>query len=427
MIKNKVLKILKKNLKPAMGCTEPVAIAVACATARKNIGGNVSDVNVVLSNAFYKNAFSARIPNTGRYGIDLAIALGIIDGNPDKELEFFNDISESKIEEAQKLIDSHLINTSSVETDFSVFVRINLKTDEGNCIVELSETHTNISYIEVNGKVLLNGKNYSTKEKDDFEEFEFAQYMKAILNLEENELAFFEDGIELNQKISEYGIEKKCGIGLGSGYKKILEKGIVCNNLVMLVRMAVAAASDARMGGAPLSVMSSCGSGNQGLTTFIPAMIIASNLERSKVELYRALAISNFVNAFAKNYLDKLAPICGAAITAGVGTVAAAVYLLGGNIKQMIGAMNGMIANFSGIVCDGAKESCSYKVSSACGEAVNLALLAVNDVYISNDQGILGKRVEDSFKNVALLSNEGMKNVNNVMIKILKLKNRRKL
>ncbi len=422
MIKNKVLKILKKNLKPAMGCTEPVAIAVACATARKNIAGNVESVDVILSNAFYKNAFSAKIPNTGRYGIDLAIALGIIDGNPDKELEFFNDITESEIAEAQKMIDAKIIKASSIHAEFSVYVKVNLITSEGNCIVELTGTHTNVSYIEVNGKVLLNGKSYSESARDNFEEFEFTQYMEAILEMKEEDLTFFEDGIALNQKISEYGIEKNCGIGLGTGYKKILEKGIVCNNLVMLVRMGVAAASDARMGGAPLSVMSSCGSGNQGITTFLPPMIIASNLERSKLELYRALAISNFVNAFAKNYLDKLAPICGAAITAGVGTVAAAVYLLGGTIKQMIGAMNGMIANFSGIVCDGAKESCSYKVSSACGEAVNLALLAVNDVYISKDQGILGKRVEDSFHNVALLSNEGMKNVNDVMIKILKLK-----
>ena len=422
MIKNKILKILKKNLKPAMGCTEPVAIAVACATARKNIGGNVLGVDVTLSNAFYKNAFSAKIPNTGRYGIELAISLGIIDGNPDKELEFFNDITESEINTAQKMIDSNIVKFSSIETDLSVFIKVKLETTEGNCLVELTGTHTNISYIEVNGKVLLNSRNYSEKEKDDFEEFDFKEYLKAIIELEEKELTFFDEGINLNQKISDYGIKNNCGIGLGAGYKKILEKNIMCNNLVTLVRMGVAAASDARMGGAPLSVMSSCGSGNQGITTFIPIMVIASNLERSKVELYRALAISNFVNAFAKNYLDKLAPICGAAITAGVGTAAATVYLLGGDIKQMIGAMNGMIANFSGIVCDGAKESCSYKVSSACGEAVNLALLAVNDVYISKDQGILGKRVEDSFQNVAVLSNEGMKNVNDVMIKILKLK-----
>ncbi len=422
MIKNKILKILKKNLKPAMGCTEPVAIAVACATARKNIGGNVLGVDVTLSNAFYKNAFSAKIPNTGRYGIELAISLGIIDGNPDKELEFFNDITESEINTAQKMIDSNIVKFSSIETDLSVFIKVKLETTEGNCLVELTGTHTNISYIEVNGKVLLNSRNYSEKEKDDFEEFDFKEYLKAIIELEEKELTFFDEGINLNQKISDYGIKNNCGIGLGAGYKKILEKNIMCNNLVTLVRMGVAAASDARMGGAPLSVMSSCGSGNQGITTFIPIMVIASNLERSRVELYRALAISNFVNAFAKNYLDKLAPICGAAITAGVGTAAATVYLLGGDIKQMIGAMNGMIANFSGIVCDGAKESCSYKVSSACGEAVNLALLAVNDVYISKDQGILGKRVEDSFQNVAVLSNEGMKNVNDVMIKILKLK-----
>ncbi len=422
MIKNKILKILKKNLKPAMGCTEPVSIAVACATARKNIGGNVLGVDVTLSNAFYKNAFSAKIPNTGRYGIELAISLGIIDGNPDKELEFFNDITESEINTAQKMIDSNIVKFSSIETDLSVFIKVKLETTEGNCLVELTGTHTNISYIEVNGKVLLNSRNYSEKEKDDFEEFDFKEYLKAIIELEEKELTFFDEGINLNQKISDYGIKNNCGIGLGAGYKKILEKNIMCNNLVTLVRMGVAAASDARMGGAPLSVMSSCGSGNQGITTFIPIMVIASNLERSRVELYRALAISNFVNAFAKNYLDKLAPICGAAITAGVGTAAATVYLLGGDIKQMIGAMNGMIANFSGIVCDGAKESCSYKVSSACGEAVNLALLAVNDVYISKDQGILGKRVEDSFQNVAVLSNEGMKNVNDVMIKILKLK-----
>lgn len=422
MIKNKILKILKKNLKPAMGCTEPVAIAVACATARKNIGGNVLGVDVTLSNAFYKNAFSAKIPNTGRYGIELAISLGIIDGNPDKELEFFNDITESEINTAQKMIDSNIVKFSSIETDLSVFIKVKLETTEGNCLVELTGTHTNISYIEVNGKTLLNSRNYSEKDKDDFEEFDFKEYLKAIIELEEKELTFFDEGISLNQKISNYGIKNNCGIGLGAGYKKILEKNIMCNNLVTLVRMGVAAASDARMGGAPLSVMSSCGSGNQGITTFIPIMVIASNLERSKVELYRALAISNFVNAFAKNYLDKLAPICGAAITAGVGTAAATVYLLGGDIKQMIGAMNGMIANFSGIVCDGAKESCSYKVSSACGEAVNLALLAVNDVYISKDQGILGKRVEDSFQNVAVLSNEGMKNVNDVMIKILKLK-----
>ncbi|MGE5630008.1 MAG: serine dehydratase subunit alpha family protein [Caulobacteraceae bacterium] len=424
MNREDILSILKQQVKPARGCTEPVAVALAVSTAYKEIKGTVEEIRVVLSPNIYKNGMRVGIPGTNEKGIVFAVALSIVCGNPELGLELFKNVNDCYVNEADKLVQENKISVEVEDDKDNFYIEAAIKTNKGKARCIVKSSHTNIVYLEANGKVI-----YNEEEKQcAFEEgYNVNKYALKNLSIKEikafiedvpyADIEFLLDGVKLNINMANKGLESK--IGLGAGMSQLLQKGILKDDIVNQVRILTSSACDARMAGINLPVMSSAGSGNHGITAIIPPTVVCRYLGYDDEKLARALALSHLITAYIKEYTGKLSPVCGCSVAAGIGASASIAWLLGGSYEQMVGAINNMVGAISGMVCDGAKCGCAYKLSTAGSEAVIQAYLAVNGTVISKFDGIVGDDAEATIRNLGILSNEGMKDMDNTILKIL--------
>lgn len=419
-----ILNILNQQVKPALGCTEPVAVALAVSTAYREIEGKVNSINVKLSPSIYKNGVMVGIPGTKEKGIVFAIALAVICGNPDLGLELFKSVNDCSINEARKLTQENKISISIDDKQCNFFIEAKITTDKGEACCIVKDNHTNIVYLEANGTII-----YDKDDKKCVFNGNFNGHKSSILNLNVREIKdfiesvplkdikFLLDGVDLNISMANKGLESK--IGLGAGMSQLLQKGILRDDIVNQVRILTSAACDARMAGINLPVMSSAGSGNHGITAIIPPTVVCRYLGYDDEKLARALALSHLITAYIKEYTGRLSPVCGCSVAAGIGASASIAWLLGGSYEQIVGAINNMVGAISGMVCDGAKGGCAYKLSTAASEAVIQAYLTINGTVISKFEGIVGGDVEDTIKNLGVLSSQGMKSMDDTILKIM--------
>ena len=419
-----ILNILKQQVKPALGCTEPVAVALAVSTAYKEIGGNVKEISVNLSPNIYKNGMRVGIPGTKEKGIVFAVALSVICADPGLGLELFKNVNACCIDEARKLVVENKIAVEIVADQGNFFIEAKIKTDKGEACCIVKDNHTNIVYLEANGKTV-----YSEADKKCASSVGFSGNNVSLINLSikqikefaENaafeDIKFLLDGVELNINMANKGLEGK--IGLGAGMGQLLQKGILKDDIVNQVRILTSAACDARMAGINLPVMSSAGSGNHGITAIIPPTIVCRYLGYDDEKLARALALSHLVTAYIKEFTGKLSPVCGCSVAAGIGASASISWLISGSYEHLVGAISNMVGAISGMVCDGAKGGCAYKLSTAASEAVIQAYLAANGIVISEFDGIVGNNVENTIKNLGVLSSEGMMGMDDAIIRIM--------
>lgn len=422
--KDDILTILKQQVKPARGCTEPVAVALAVSTAYKDIKGDVDKINIKLSPNIYKNGMRVGIPGTKEKGIVFAVALAVVCGEPELGLELFKNVNDSFINKAKDIVAQNKISIEVVDDQGNFFIEAQIFTDNGNACCRVKDNHTNIVYLEVNGNVV-----YSDEEKDcifndgfngnklSLKNLSIKEIINFIEDVPFEDISFLLEGVELNITMANKGLEDK--IGLGAGMSQLLEKGILRDDIVNQVRIITSAACDARMAGINLPVMSSAGSGNHGITAIIPPTIVCRYLGYDNEKLSRALALSHLVTAYIKEYTGRLSPVCGCSVAAGIGASASIAWLLGGNYNEIVGSINNMVGAISGMICDGAKGGCAYKLSTAASEAVIQAYLAVNGVVISNYDGIVGDDVEATIRNLGVLSSEGMKDMDGAILKIM--------
>lgn len=423
---NKILSILKQQVKPARGCTEPIAVALATATTIKELKGEIKKINVRISPNIYKNGIRVGIPGTEEKGIAFAVALSVVCANPSLGLELFRDVNSECIENAKEIISRNIISIEIVKDRGSFYIEINIETEheQGCCIIE--ESHTNIVYLKLNEKVLINkkktdicplniGKNTNTFLKS----MTIMEILEFIETTDFQNIKFLLQGVDLNFAIANKGLSEKTGVS--HGLNQLIQNGIIKNDILNRVKVLTSAACDARMAGINMPVMSSAGSGNHGITAIIPPALIAKHLGLDDEKLSRALALSHLITAFIKEYTGKLSPVCGCSVAAGIGASASITWLLGGTYAHIVGAINNMVGSISGMVCDGAKGGCALKLSTAAGEAVMQAYLAVSGMIISEYDGIIGENVENTIKNLGILSNEGMKNMDDSIIKIMKI------
>lgn len=422
--KEDILMILKQQVKPARGCTEPVAVALAVSTAYKEIKGNVYKINVKLSPNIYKSGMRVGIPGTKEKGIVFAVALSILCGDPEFGLELFKDVNEFFIEKAKNLVEENIISIDIVDDQGNFFIEAQISTDNGSACCRIKDNHTNVVYLEVNGEVIyseekrkcvfnegFNGNKVSLKN------LSIKEIMNFIEAVSFGDISFLLEGVELNISMANKGLEGK--IGIGAGMSELLRKGILRDDIVNQVRILTSAACDARMAGINLPVMSSAGSGNDGITAIIPPTIVCRYLGYDNEKLSRALALSHLITAYIKEYIGRLSPVCGCSVAAGIGASASIAWLLGGNYDQIVGAVNNMVGAISGMVCDGAKGGCAYKLSTAASEAVIQAYLAINGIVISNYDGIVGDDAEATIRNLGVLSSEGMKHMDETILRIM--------
>lgn len=411
------IQILKEELVPAMGCTEPIALAYAAAVARDTLGELPERVVIGASGSIIKNVKSVIVPNTDHLkGIPAAAAAGIIAGNPQKELEVIAHVTPAQIEKMKLFMDETEIIVEHIDEGLTFDIVITLYKGESYAKVRIANYHTNIVLIEKNGEILRSIEVRGEAEegltdrsllnmKDilDFAETVKIDDVKEVLGRQ----------IEYNMAIAEEGLRGDYGANIGS---VLLD--MEGDHVRVRAKAMAAAGSDARMNGCELPVIINSGSGNQGMTTSIPVIVYAKELGVSEEKMYRALALANLTTIHQKTPIGRLSAYCGA-VSAGAGAGAGIAYLHGGGLEEIEHTVVNALAIVSGIVCDGAKASCAAKIASA----VEAGILGYN-MYIRGQQfyggdGIVTKGIEATLQNVGRLGKEGMKETNEEIIKIM--------
>lgn len=411
------VQILKEELLPAMGCTEPIALAYAAATARKVLGEMPDKVLVGASGSIIKNVKSVIVPNTGHLkGIPAAAAAGIVAGDPDKELEVIAQVTPEQTGAMKEFMDKTEIKVEHVDNGITFDIIVTLYKGESYSKVRIANYHTNIVLIEKDGKIL--------KQVEVAGEDEEGLTDRGLLNMEDIwdfintvDIADIKEvldrQIEYNMAIAQEGLKGDYGANIGT---VLLD--MAGNDVRTRAKAMAAAGSDARMNGCELPVIINSGSGNQGITVSVPVLVYAEELKVDEDKKYRALALSNLTSIHEKTPIGRLSAYCGA-VSAGAGAGAGIAYLCGGGYKEIVHTVVNALAIVSGIVCDGAKASCAAKIASA----VDAGILGYN-MYTRGQQfyggdGIVTKGVEATLKNVGRLGKEGMRETNEEIIKIM--------
>ncbi len=415
------LRVLNDQVKPATGCTEPVAIALAAARAASLAEGELESFSLTASKGLYKNAYAVGLPGTLEKGIDLAAAIGYAVARPELGMRVLEAATDEDKARARKLVDRNIIHLKYIDNDNAVYVRAEARTDRDQVRVVISGSHDQFVEVWKNGETLLDEGLGSTPEDSliRMREATVAGIMEFSRKVPLEDLAFLKEGVRMNLAVAEEGLRGEYGLGVGRGLLKMREKGIVCNDLLNQIRIPVAAACDARMGGASLPVMTSCGSGNQGILISIPLAEYCRYYDRKEEDLLRALAMGHLINAYAKAYLGKLSPLCGCSVSAGLGTAAALAWLETRELEKVEGAIKGMLANLTGTLCDGAKATCALKLETAAVEAYTYAMLAAQGVYLRDAQGIVEESCDRSIRNLEAVGRSGMQHMDSTLLTLL--------
>lgn len=417
--------LLNKELVVALGCTEPIAIALAAATARKYVkGDSVLDLKVSASGNVIKNAMSVNIPGTGSCGINLAAALGSLAKDADKNLEVLNGLTKEDIENAKKMIKggavSVVVSDSTKKLYIEVFVRTNLSTAR----VIIEDNHTNISLIEVDGEIIKSGDSFKAAEESglDISSVNIDSVWKFSNEVDLDKLGIVKKSIELNRNIGLHGLENSFGLQVGKTIIKQIEKGFISNDVINYAMALTSAGSDARMAGCSLSVMSNSGSGNQGITATLPVLAIWEKLGGTEEKLLRAVTLSHLVTIYIKAKFGRLSALCGATIAA-TGASCGIVYLMGGDLREVKAAIQNMLGNVTGMLCDGAKAGCALKVSTCTNAAVQSAMLASQGIAVEATDGIIETDPERTIDNLCRLGNQGTLEADKIILDIMLHKN----
>lgn len=421
-----LISLLKAQVRPALGCTEPAAIAVAVARAFEEVRGDLTSVSVTTSGNIFKNANGVGIPGTREYGIPFAVALALACGDASKGLEVFAAVTDEAVEKARALTRDVPIRVAVDDThgNFYIEARVTGSAGDARCIIR--HAHTNIELVEKNGcPVLQTASEHSadpvTAPVHDpiLKDLTIQGLRREIEALPLEDIAFLIAGVPMNFRMAQVGLAERPGLALGAAIGDLIKKGVLENNMVNKVRMHAAAAADARMAGLKLPVMSSAGSGNHGITAILPPYIVCRELELDEEKLIRALAFSHLMTIAIKEFSGALSPVCGCAVAAGIGAAVAVAWLLDCNDEQIAGTINSMSGTLAGMLCDGAKGGCAFKLSTAAGEATLCALLAKENVFITQGQGIVAVNAETTIQNVGLISTQGMKGVDSTVINVM--------
>ncbi len=433
---------LAKEVKPALGCTDPGAVALAVARACKELPEReeVASVRVTVSGSIYKNGMAVGIPGTrGARGNAMAAAMGAICGDPDLGLEVLRKSTAKDVEKAERWVRDERVTIYCDPDRSGVYVLASIFTPEHKSVCLVSGNYNHIEKVVVDGVTVMEDRSDSSVSSIGFEDDGFPQVFTEALKMademDEDDRNFLLSGIEMNVAVAEGGYKPSdvcstCGECVqGSRFGRTLKdifalEDVGTDDLVHLVKAWSASAADVRMAGGPWPVMSSAGSGNHGITAILPIAVLGKHLKKSDDEIAKALAISHISTSFVKRRLGRMSVVCGCSVAAGAGSAAGMTYLMGGSEEQMADAMQLLLSNLAGMLCDGAKESCALKVSSASSEAYFAARWAVAGQKLGIPQGVFGSSIEDTIENVARVTREGMKNVDRVIIEILDQRHR---
>ncbi|NBK96797.1 MAG: serine dehydratase subunit alpha family protein [Erysipelotrichia bacterium] len=410
------INILKEELIPAMGCTEPIAIAYLSSYAKEVLGEEVKEVCIEVSGNVLKNVKSVIVPNTEKMkGIQAACAAGIVCGQASKKLEVIAEVDEVSKKKIKQYIETHDIKVTIADSPYIFDLFITLKSETQYVKVRIVNYHTNIVYVEKNGEILI---------ENDICEIKEDVCDKSCLNVEsivafassvaiEDVKAVLDRQINYNMAIAEEGIKHDYGANIGSVLLKTYP-----NDVNIKAKAMAAAASDARMNGCELPVIIVSGSGNQGITASVPLITYAKSLAYSQEDLYRALVVSNLVTIHQKSGIGRLSAFCGA-VSAGVGSGAGIAYLETKDFKTVAHTIVNALGIVSGMVCDGAKASCAAKIQAAVDAGILGYHMYLEHQEFKDGDGLIVKGVENTIQNISTLAREGMKQTDQEIIRMM--------
>lgn len=411
------LAILKHELVPALGCTEPIAIAYAAAKARQVLGDFPDTVEMQLSGNIIKNVKGVTVPNSGGMkGIDTAAVLGIVGGNADKALEVLEEIRPEHIEKTKELVERQICSCTLVEGVSNLYIVAKVTKGEHSAEVTIVDQHTNITKILKDGKVLLSKESREEETSSDIDKSKLT--VKDILDFAdqvqiEDVEEILERQIRLNTAISQEGLDNNYGAQIGKTLMHVWGKGITTRACAR-----AAAGSDARMGGCSMPVVINSGSGNQGMTVSLPVIAYAEEWEVSRQKLYRSLVVSNLIAIHQKHYIGSLSAYCGA-VSAACGAGAGITYMYGGNYQQVSLTIINTLGNIGGIVCDGAKPSCAAKIASSVDAALMAFHLSIQNKSFLPGEGIIRGDVEETIKSMGYIGRVGMRSTDTEILNIM--------
>ena len=409
------IRILQRELVPALGCTEPIALAYAAAKACKVLGQFPEKMIVYCSGNVIKNVKAVTVPNSGGMrGVDAACALGAVGGNADRELEVLEDITEEDIKKTGELLKTDFIECRLQKDVENLYIVAEVYAKNHSAKVKIVNRHTLITEIVKDEKVIYQIDMAAENSKEDYSKLTIRDILEFANTVETDKLKdLLNRQIEMNQAVSNEGMKNPYGAEVG---RTLMEKA---DSSVRTRACAYAAAgSDARMGGCSLPVVINSGSGNQGMTVSLPVIVYAENLGKSREELYRALIVSNLVAIHQKHYIGSLSAFCGAVIAAS-GAGAAITYMMDGSYEAVSRTIINTVANVGGIVCDGAKASCAAKIASAVDAAILAHSLSMKGRTFHEGEGIIQDTVEETIQSVGYVGRVGMKETDHQILKIM--------
>ena len=412
------LSILKEELIPAMGCTEPIALAYAAAVARKILGKEPEHILASCSGNMIKNVRCVTIPNSGGMtGIETACVLGAIAGDPDAKMEVLESVKEADREYGKKLLAEKICEVEYLDSDIPLHFIIKVSAGEDKVSVEVQNTHTNIVLVKKNEKILFDKNSEQDKKKPEHVD-------RSCLSLEEiknfaDQISiekirpFCENQIRCNMDIAYEGISGNYGLGIGRVIRESYADGLVTR-----MKAYAAAASEARMDGCDMPVIINSGSGNQGIASSVPIIVYAREENIPSEKLYRALIFSSLLTIYQKEFIGKLSAFCGA-VSASCASGAAITYISGGSLKQIKATIDNTLANIPGIICDGAKISCAAKIASCLDAAMMAHYLAMKDKEYEAYTGILKEDAGETISCVGYIGKVGMHETDKEIIKMM--------
>lgn len=419
--RERIIALINREVVPAIGCTEPIAVALCVAKAAETLNQRPQKIQVLLSANILKNAMGVGIPGTDMIGLPIAVALGALIGKSEYQLEVLKDSTPEAVEAGKKMIEAQAIQISLKENiEEKLYIEVTCMAGEEKATAIISGGHTNFVYLSKNDSVLMDKRSGTSGEtEEESVELNLKKVYDFATTSPIEELQFILEARRLNKQAAERSFKGNYGHELGKTLcSSDSERLIMGSNTFTHILSYTSAACDARMAGAMIPVMSNSGSGNQGIAATLPVVVYAEDNHKSEEELTRALILSHLTAIYIKQSLGRLSALCGC-IVAATGSSCGITYLMGGNYQQVSFAVQNMIANLTGMICDGAKPSCALKLTSGVSTAVLSAILAMENKCVTSVEGIIEDNVDLSIRNLTKIGSQGMNETDKLVLDIM--------
>lgn len=422
--RKRIIDLIHQEVVPAIGCTEPIAVALCVAKATETLGVRPEKITVLLSANILKNAMGVGIPGTGMIGLPIAIALGALIGKSEYQLEVLKDSNPAAVEEGKLFIEEKRIHISLKDNiEEKLYIEVCCQTGKHRATAVIAGGHTTFIYIARDEEILLQKQHTAGCEKETTPlEFTLRKVYDFAMEAPLDEIRFILETARLNKIAAERSFESDYGHGLGKILRGTYEHKVMGDSVFSHILSYTSGACDARMAGAMIPVMSNSGSGNQGISATLPVLVYAEENSKSEEELIRALMLSHLTVIYIKQSLGRLSALCGCVVAA-TGSSCGITWLMGGTYEQVSYAVQNMIANLTGMICDGAKPSCALKVTTGVSTAVLSAIMAMENRCVTSVEGIIDEDVDQSIRNLTKIGSKGMNETDKLVLEIMTGKN----